>query len=292
MIKFGLTSEPYELMPKLDKAVEPDYRKMITSSTFDSSSYQIVCNAQIWLLSYFSHISLQACYFDSIVNAVIYIVNQINSYHNIKELNRQELFDFIKFDNINTILGGARANNRPSGAKKLIQRIYSELKPVLGNDYQFNHQHAKCLLWCIEELNESERQIDLKVALQSILLSIRQIEDAIENTPKNRNLKISFAHAQFTLAIIKVKQFFFNKNKETFSNAVLQTFKALQYEENLNAYELTDEATDDENDYSISKFMDYLMEEESSIYRDRYAQQINWIINFRFRHVRNKNQNT
>lgn len=32
MVKFNLTDEPYQLMPKLDKAVEPDYRFMIMSS--------------------------------------------------------------------------------------------------------------------------------------------------------------------------------------------------------------------------------------------------------------------
>lgn len=286
MVKFCLNDEPYELMNKLDKAVEPDFRKMITSSIFDNSYYQIICNAQAWLLGYLSSISLKYSYFNSIIKAVVYIVQQINDSPSSREEKKKEIFEFIKFDNINLILGGARAGRNPSGVRRLIQTIYSELKPILGEDYQFNHQHAKCLLWGIEELNEPERSKDLTKALQSMLLSIQLINEALKNNPKNKYLKVSLAHAQFTLSMIRVKEFFFNPSEETFSKGVSQLFDALQYHENLNAYELYDEISEnDENDYSISRFMDYILNEESMQYRgatDR--RKLDYIASFRIKH--------
>lgn len=286
MIKFCLNEEPYELMPKLDKAVEPDFRKMITSSLFDNSYYQIVCNAQAWLLGYLSSISLKSNYFDSIVQAINYIVQRIDESNSSKEAKKKEIFEFIKFDNINLMLGGARAGKKPSGVRKLIQKIYSDLKPVLCEDYQFNHQHAKCLLWGIEELKEPERSKDLTKALQSILLSIQLIKEALKGAPKNKYLKVSLAHTQFTLSMIKVKEFFFNPSEESFSKGVSQLFDALQYHENLNAYEFYDEINDhDENDYSISKFMDYILSEESIKYRNAASRrQLDYIASVRVKH--------
>lgn len=286
LVKFDLDQEPNQLMPKLDKAVEPDYRYMITASTLDNSYYQIVCNAQVWLLGYLSKISLKPIFFDGITKAVIHIVKCILETTTNKKCKNTELYEFIRFDNINLLFGGARGSYKPSGVKKLIQNIYSNLKELLGEDYQFNHQHAKCLLWGIEEVQEPNREQYLTEALNAAYLSAQLIDEALVNNPKNNFLKISEAHVQFTISMINVKIFFFNKNISTFKNAVIQLRKSLAYKENENAYELYDNLTEDENDFSISKFMDYLLSDDSKQYNINLNKQISWIVNFRYNNLR------
>lgn len=281
LIGFGVYQESNELMPKLGTAVEPDFRYMITASTFDDSYYQVVCNAQIWLLGYLSQISMKSRYFDCIVNAVVYIVKYLNADHTDK-FRRRKLFDFIRFDNFNFILGGARKHPSPSGVRKLIQTIYMKLKSLLGEEYQFNHQHAKCLLWSIEELSSDARDADLLEAHKAAILSLQLIEEALDSSPKNPYLKISYAHVQFTIGMILVKKFFFNKTKENFINAVSQVKLALSLPENQNADELYDELTEDNNDYSVSRFMDYLYQDEAHDFYDlKIRRDIDWIATFR-----------
>ncbi len=288
LVKYQLMQEPFELMPKLDKAVEPDFRPMITSSINDSSYYQIVCNAQAWLMGYISRISLKQMYFNTITKAVVYIVKRMVENTNIKKRDK-ELFDFIKFDNLNMLLGGARKKGAPFGARRLIQNIYLELKELLGDQYQFNHQYAKCLLWGIEELEEPRRSNELQESLQSAILATQIVDDLMTKNEKNPYLAISFAHIQFTLSMIYVKRFFFNQSQKTFSEAVEQLEKALRLKENQNAYELNDDITNDDNDYSVSKFIDYLVSPESQNYSTTLKKQISWIVNFRYQYtLRNK----
>ena len=86
--------------------------------------------------------------------------------------------------------------------------------------------------------------------------------------------------------MINVIIFFFNKNISTFKNAVIQLRKSLAYKENENAHELYDNLTEDENDFSISKFMDYLLSDDSKQYNINLTKQISWIVNFRYNNLR------
>ena len=282
LINFDVIKESNELMPKLDKVVEPDFRYMITASALDNSYYQVVCNAQVWMLGYLSRISLKSDYFESITKAVVYIVEHIINLSIRESYKRKKLYDFIKFDNINMLLGRARNAGQPFGVRKLIQNIYGNLKGLLGNDYQFNHQYSKCLLWGIEELPEMSRNTDLKEALNASIIAIQLVEEAKEANPRNEYLMTSLAHIQFTISMIKVKMFFFNKSEATFFEALKQLKLALSFPANQDAHELYDDYSDDDNDYSISKFMDYIVSEEAKEYGSKLKRQINWLINFRF----------
>lgn len=280
LIKFCLRSEPYELMPKLESAVEEDYRYMITASIYDNSYYQIVCNAQSWLLGYLSKIALNPNYFESIVKAFYYIVLKLFDEKNDPQKNKK-LFKLIKFDNINMLLGGVRKRGTSAVIRKLIQDIYAELKPILSNEYQFNHQQAKCLLWAIEELNYEDRKKDIDFAFRSISLCLQQIQDLLDKKPTNSYLGISFAHAQFTLGIIRIKMFYFEKNLENYQKAVKQLAKALSYSDNMNARELFDDSTDDEKDYSVSKFMDSLVSGEWKEFNSNVEREVKIIVDCR-----------
>ena len=280
LIKFCLRSEPYELMPKLESAVEEDYRYMITASIYDNSYYQIVCNAQSWLLGYLSKIALNPNYFESIVKAFYYIVLKLFDEKNDPQKNKK-LFKLIKFDNINMLLGGVRKRGTSAVIRKLIQDIYAELKPILSNEYQFNHQQAKCLLWAIEELNYEDRKKDIDFAFRSISLCLQQIQDLLDKKPTNSYLGISFAYAQFTLGIIRIKMFYFEKNLENYQKAVKQLAKALSYSDNMNARELFDDSTDDEKDYSVSKFMDSLVSGEWKEFNSNVEREVKIIVDCR-----------
>ena len=89
MVKFSLEQEPYQLMNSLDKAVEPDFRHLFMFDG-DTSRFQIVCNAQAWLLGYLSSISVREDYFDSFVRAFHHIVERINNANGDKNKTRKE----------------------------------------------------------------------------------------------------------------------------------------------------------------------------------------------------------
>lgn len=280
MALFELDREPYEIMPKLSFAVELDYRNLLFGSAKDNDYFQIVCNASVWLLQYLSKISLRDSYFDIIVKSVCFIVNQLKT----KETNHnnKELYNFIRFDNLNMLLSGARYN-RVHGIKSLIQSIYTKLKPDLCDDYQFNHQHAKCLLWGIESVADiDEREVLLNESLRSAIIAKQQVEELVSEKPHHDLLMISLAHINFTISMIKVKNYYFNTSERTFLDTVEQLYQALSFEENRNAEELFDTVSNDNYDYSISKFIDELVIVDKSKYSKNIIDKINKIINVRF----------
>lgn len=281
LIRYNLFDESVQLRPRIEIAVEADYGRIITRDFLDSSRYQIVCNAKIWLLGYLSRISLRSTYLETFKKAIVYIVKQMKETAICQRTALKEIFDFILFDNINYLLGGARTKDFPVGARKIIQTSYLDLKSLLCDQYQFNHQYAKCLLWGIENQEDRIRINELNEALQSAIIA-QQLIDELHNQ-NNTFLKISYAHIQFTISMIRVKLFFFDENENTFKNAVLQLSKTLQYPQNLNAFELYDDFTEDNSDYSVSKFMDYLLDDKSKKYQDGLKREIEQIINCRFR---------
>ena len=280
MVLFELDREPYEIMPKLSFAVEMDYRNLLLGSAKDNDYFQIVCNASVWLLQYLSEISLRDSYFDIIVKSVCFIVKQLKT--NGTNHNNKELYNFIKFDNLNMLLSGARYN-RVHGIKRLIQTIYTKLKPELCDDYQFNHQHAKCLLWGIESISDiKEREILLSESLRSAIIAKQQVEDLVSEKPYHDLLRISLAHINFTISMIKVKKYYFDTSETTFVEAVEQLYQALSFKENWNAEELFDTVSNDSYDYSISKFIDELTTVDKHKYSKKTIDKINKIINIRF----------
>lgn len=280
MVLFELDREPYEIMPKLSFAAELDYRNLLFGSAKDNDYFQIVCNATVWLLQYLSEISLRDSYFDIIANAICFIVKQLKTRGT--DRNNKELYNFIRFDNLNMLLSGARYN-RAHGIKRLIQSIYTKLKPDLCDDYQFNHQHAKCLLWgieCISDIDEREALLD--ESLRSAIIAKQQVEDLVAEKPHHDLLKISLAHINFTISMIKVKNYYFSVSEATFVDAVEQLYKALSFEANQNAEELFDTISNDNYDYSISKFIDGLVSIDKTKYSRKTIDKINKIINVRF----------
>lgn len=286
MILFELDREPYEIMPKLSFAAELDYRNLLYGSAKDNDYFQIVCNASVWLLQYLSEITLRDVYFDIIVKSVCFIVKQLKT--KWANHNNKELYNFIRFDNLNMLLSGARYN-RVHGIKRLIQSIYTKLKPDLCDDYQFNHQHAKCLLWGIESISDiDEREGLLKESLSSAIIAKQQVEDLVAEKPYHDLLKISLAHINFTISMIKVKNYYFSVSEATFVDAVEQLYKALSFEANQNAEELFDTVSNDNYDYSISKFIDELVIVDKSKYGRKTIDKMNSIINVRFQNKVNK----
>lgn len=286
MILFELDREPYEIMPKLSFAAELDYRNLLYGSAKDNDYFQIVCNASVWLLQYLSEITLRDVYFDIIVESVCFIVKQLKTKG--ANHNNKELYNFIRFDNLNMLLSGARYN-RVHGIKRLIQSIYTKLKPDLCDDYQFNHQHAKCLLWGIESISDiDEREGLLKESLSSAIIAKQQVEDLMSEKPHHDLLMISLAHINFTISMIKVKNYYFKNSETTFLEAIEQLYQALSFEENWNAEELFDTVSNDNYDYSISKFIDELVIVDKSKYSRKTIDKMNSIINVRFQNKVNK----
>ena len=71
-------------------------------------------------------------------------------------------------------------------------------------------------------------------------------------------------------------------SEETFVDAVEQLYKALSFEANQNAEELFDTVSNDNYDYSISKFIDGLVSIDKTKYSRKTIDKINKIINVRF----------
>lgn len=253
---FSFKSLPTGLDRKQEMVFENDYRYLLNPDIFDGTGFQIVCNAQAWLLNQMSIISSNNVYFDTIIEAYHYLVSMTKKREMWRKKNfkNRDVEELIRFDTLNQIFRG----DNKRGSKELIKAIYDNLQTVLNDSYNFHHQHAICLLWGVEE-SESINE-DLKKSLSAALIADSTVRELLDKNYSSKPLQIAFAHIQFTLSMIKVKVFNFSPTKENFINAVDQLCVTMGNKYNLESQELTRNARNMRGDYSINGFINKLLE--------------------------------
>ena len=135
---------------------------------------------------------------DRIVGAYRYLIQRCIDFEpNDVQSKRLRYKKIIYFDTINGIFAG-----RHFGSRSLVVKIYTNLEDLLGADYQYNHQRAKCLMRNAYYLkNVSGRESEYKEAFNSAKIAQNQVLNAMD-TSSSKKLKISLAHIEYTIASI------------------------------------------------------------------------------------------
>ena len=101
----------------------------------------------------------------------------------------------IYFNTINDIFSSKHFGNRA-----LVARIYKSLEDLLGADYQYNHQRAKCLMRNAYYIKKGKLG-EYKNALNAALIAKNQVINAMDFSA-SPYLRISLAHIEYTQASI------------------------------------------------------------------------------------------
>lgn len=163
----------------------------------DMSTRKYMLNSKYWmrdgLIRYANNGN-----FETIKDAYRYLIERLIDFSKENLNRRREKYrKIIYFDTINDIFGG-----RVGGRRDFIAQVYLNLNDLLGTDYQFNHQRAKCLMrnayYQASDVAKEESYIE---ARGSALIARRQIENEY-SLHHNEKLLISLAHIDYTFASI------------------------------------------------------------------------------------------
>lgn len=219
LVQCGLIIKNAELLQELKITVEEDHCSLLALDTIDNVSYQIVCNAKVWLLDQLREIGKNSSMGTTIVDAfqrlTLAFLGGTQNFKRVESL--------VKFDKLNEIF--------PDG-KRLIIEIYEGLKSILDESYQYYHQYSKCHLWGMSKRGYGSN--DLNSARIAALTAFRIVEQLdISTLPHS----IAHAHILNTLTIIHTKQCFMEKftKRDTLEEAIEYFHKAISCKENFEA---------------------------------------------------------
>jgi len=249
LVQCGLITKNAELLQELKITVEEDHCNLLVQDTIDNVSYQIVCNAKVWLINQLREIGKNSSMSTTIVTAFQRMTSAfLGGTQNFKRVE-----SLVKFDKLNEIF--------PDG-KRLIIDIYEGLKPILDESYQYYHQYSKCHLWGMSKRRYSRNDLNnARIAALTAFSIVEQLD--VSTLPHS----IAYAHILNTLTIIHTKQCFMEKFKkrDTLEEAIEYFHKAISCKENFDAMRSaknTRSGSKDEDGGVIQRWITYIMAKE------------------------------
>ncbi len=164
----------------------------------DMSRVKVVLNSKYWIRTGLYKLANEKTGFDEIIRAYRYLIERLIDYSK-EDLNRRrnKYKKIIYFDTINDIFGG-----KDGGKRGLVAQIYSNLNDLLGTDYQYNHQRAKCLMRnAFYQKNKSSKEASYSDAYKSAQIAWKQVQNEYDLS-HNEKLLISLAHIEYSIASI------------------------------------------------------------------------------------------
>lgn len=199
IINFGFVQNADRITRRTSPIIEKMGTKRYERNNGDMSGMKYVINSKHWIRREFTHMTNNCKCYDTIVSAYRYLVERIVRY---KKTDRQkynrELKRIIYFESINSLFG-----EKSNGKRALVAKIYMNLEDLIGEDYQYNHQRAKCLMTnAIYQKNSREKEMSYSDALSSAQIALTQIDNEYKKT-SNEKLLISRAHVEYTYASVE-----------------------------------------------------------------------------------------
>ena len=259
IVACGLIQKNAELLHEHRIAIEEDHCDLLSINSLDKVSYQVVCNAKVWLLNQIRNISSDSDMEDTIVEAFCKIVQTFldcsKSYKSVE--------DYVKFDKLNELF--------PDG-KRIIVRIYEGLRPILNESYQYYHQYAKCRSWGMSGSGYDRNELDAaRIAALTALHMVQECD--IESSPWHR---MAYAHILHTLTIIYAKLCFMEnfQNVKTVERTITYFEKAYHCYENYSAMQIAKSRVKkrDEEGGVVKKWVNKMMQDNLPISRTSRSQ--------------------
>ena len=245
-----------EVVKKCTPLIEVLPTKAVEKTPKDMSCVKYVLNSKFWMREGLKRITDERDN-SKIIDAYRYLIERLIDYSKENLNKRREKYrKIIYFDTINDIFGGA-----DGGKRQLVADIYASLNDLLGTDYQYNHQRAKCLMRnaYYQKTRESKEKSYLD-ANKSALISKKQIENEFA-VSKSGKLLISLAHVEYTLASITASMCDLHqyKNTDEVTEVINNCYRALR-----NPYNEADfyKEKERERNYGIIHFIRNLLEKD------------------------------
>ena len=268
LVRCGLTTKCGELLQELKVTIEEDHRNLLTLNAVDSVSYQIVCNAKVWLLNQVREVAKKPALQQTIVDAFKRLIEDfLGGTRQFKRVER-----FVKFDKLNEIF--------PDG-KRLFVSIYEGLNSVLNESYQYYHQYAKCHLWGMASPGYEKQELEeARIAALTALNMITDELDSFDTLPR----QIAHAHILNTLTITYTKLCFLEnfQNEHIFDDTVDYFYQAIKCEDNYAAMcraKYSNKTAKEEEGGVLKRWISWVMSDKVYISSGN-SEKINEIITF------------
>lgn len=269
LLHCDLIHKSAELLQELNVAIEEDFCSLLAVNTINNVSYQIVCNAKVWLLNQLREIGRNNNLTRTVVESYQYLTHSFlggsKNYRSVEKL--------VKFDKINELF--------PDG-KRLILEIYEGLRPILNGSYQYYHQYAKCHLWGMS--SQHYEKAELEAARIAAITALNIVED--EEIFRHGVLAHQEAHAHIlnTLTIIYTKMCFLEdfSVQATLTETIDYFYQAIGFGENYNAMCLAkgkENRKRDEEGGVIKRWVTYILTEHPEI-TPACGEKVNAIVNY------------
>lgn len=253
LVRCGLMQKNTELLQELKTSIEEDHCKLLSVNSIELVDYQVVCNAHVWLLEQLRSLSLTTKYDSTFEEAFILIVRSF-----LGDTKRFKFVEeYVKFDRLNEIF---------VNGKRLIQKIYDSLRPLLKDSYQYYHQYAKCRSWGMSSTNYDIGELDK--AKNAGLTALRMVEERdIDHDIIHR---MAYAHILNTVSIIFAKLCFLEgfSNRNTVNETSQHFLKAIAFPENYEAMLAAKNSryrSKDEDGGVLKKWIEFVVEHPESV---------------------------
>lgn len=170
---------------------------LLEKSPSDMSGSKYVLNSKYWIRNGLLEL-VNSNRNNEVIEAYRYLILRLIDFSK-EDLNkrRNKYRDIILFNTINTLFGG-----KNGGKRDLVAQIYASLNDLLGTDYQYNHQRAKCLMRnAFYQKTIKAKEESYEDARRSALIARTQVENEY-NESKSNKLLISLAHIEYSYASI------------------------------------------------------------------------------------------
>lgn len=253
LVKCGLMQKNTELLNELKITIEEDHCSLLSVESIELVTYQVVCNAHVWLLDQLRSLSANTQYHDTIIDAFYHIIQSfLDGSKRYKTIE-----DYVKFDRLNELF--------PNG-RRLIQDIYDGLRPLLCESYQYYHQYAKCRSWGMSTAKYGMEELN-KARIAGVTAYQMVIEYDVEDDYIHR---MAYAHILNTVSIIYAKMCFLEdfSLKQTITDTCGYLFLAINCLENYPAMQSAKYAKShsrDEDGGVIKKWIEHMFNNRDTL---------------------------
>lgn len=195
-----IRDELTDLCAHVERAVQKDYLSILETSWGTHSGVKFVSNSTYWLYRCLSDFSKTTSHYETIAQAIKNIIERyVREYTRADGSLDYDIFQQIQpYYYLDTLQKMFFCNAPSKGSLELPEMIYTRLKGILGNDYQFLHQTAKCKLRLSRRCKHQEARLDVLDQAKRIL---DRGYDLAEKSV-GPNIEYTLAHMNVTRALI------------------------------------------------------------------------------------------
>ncbi len=189
------------LCEEKEKAVQKDYISDLEKNWGTHSGVKFVCNSTYWLYRCLSNFAKTKSHYEVISKVFKDIIERYFEKYTRSDgtLDVDIFFQIKPYYYLDTLQRMFFCDAPDKGSLELPETIYTKLKGILGDEYQFLHQTAKC------KLRLSRRYRDDKERCLDILEMVNRIINrayGLAQKAKGTNLEYTLAHMNVTQALI------------------------------------------------------------------------------------------